>query len=128
MNARDWEQENFQEFEGYVSEARLEAFEERARANNESLGADLGKYCGQVTVKGTPLRWVDTLDDVASDPFYLINHNHWNVFVMEGDNFAETTVAPSREQHRTNTTFVDLQFNFVTMNRRYAGGRIDYVA
>jgi len=40
----------------------------------------------------------------------------------------ETTVGPSKRQHRVISTFVDLSFNFVTMNRRLAGGRIDYVA
>jgi len=128
MNARDWESEAFSDFQGYVTEARLEGFEERARANNESLGADLAKYCGQTVVKGTPMNWCEDLDDVSTDPMYLINHRHWNVFMLEGDNFTETTTAPDRSQHRVLTTFVDFTFNFMTLNRRLCGGRIDYVA
>ena len=128
MNARDWTSETFSDFQGYVSEDRLEAFEERARANNESLGADLGKYSGQTIIKGTPLNWTEEIDDVSSDPLVLMNHKHWNVFVLEGDNFAESTVPGDRRQHRMTTTFTDVSFNIGTLNRRLCGGRIDYVA
>jgi len=127
-NARDWESDAYSDFQGYLSEARLEAFEEKARANNESLGADLGKFSGQTTVRGTPLSWVEAIDDISTDPLVLINHRHWHVFCLEGDILEETTVAPSTAQHRVVTTFVDLTFNIVTLNRRLAGGRIDYVA
>lgn len=127
MNARDWESETFSDYQAYVSESRLEAMEERARENNQSLGADLGKFSGQVVIKGTPVNWAKDIDDVSSDPLVLLNHNHWNVFVLEGDNFAESTVPGDRRQHRMTTTFTDLTFNIGTLNRRKCGGRIDYV-
>jgi len=127
MNARDWVSETFSDFQGYLSEARLESFEERARANNESLQADLGKFSGKVVVKGTPLNWSEEIDKVTSDPLVLMNHKHWYVFVLEGDNFAESTVPGDRRQHRMTTTFTDLTFNIGTLNRRLCGGRIDYV-
>ena len=126
-NARDWEADYFQSFQGYLSENRLEACEKKARANNESLGADLGMYAGQTVVKGTPLNWNEEIDDISTDPLILINHAYWHVFCLEGDILAETPVEPDRKQHRVYTTFCDLSFNFVTLNRRMAGGRIDYV-
>ena len=128
MNARDWQADTFSDYQGYCSEDRLEAFEERARANNESLGADLGKFSGQTVIKGTPLNWTEEIDDVASDPLVLLNHKHWKVFVLEGDNFAESVEKGGRSQHRVTTAFTDISFNIGTLNRRLCGGRIDYVA
>ena len=128
MNARDWSSDAFADFQGYCSEARLEAFEERARANNESLGADLGKFSGKVVIKGTPLNWVQELDDIASDPFVLLNHNHLHAFILEGDNFTESVEGGGIAQHRVTVTFTDVSFNFGTFNRRLMGGRMDYIA
>jgi len=126
-NARDWESEYYGRFQGYLSEARLEAMEKKAQANNDRLGADLAKFAGQTVVMGTPLNWNEDVDDISTDPLILVNHNHWHVFCLEGDILAETDCEPSRAQHRVFTTFVDLSFNFATLNRRQAGGRIDYV-
>jgi len=126
-NARDWESEFFERFQGYLGEDRLEAMEKKARANNESLGADLGRFSGQTVIKGTPLNWNEDIDDISTDPLILVNHAFWHVFVLEGDVLAETQVDPDRAQHRVTTVFVDLSFNFATLNRRRAGGRIDYV-
>lgn len=127
MNAKDWTSETFSDFQGYVSESRLEAFEEKARANNESLGADLAMFSGQVVIKGTPLSWVQELDDVSTDPFVLLNHNHWNIFVLEGDNFVESVEPGGVRLHRVTTTFTDITWNMGTLNRRLCGGRMDYV-
>lgn len=128
MNAKDWTAETFSDFQGYLSESRLECFEERARANNESLGADLGKFSGQTIIKGTPLNWTEEIDDVSSDPLVLMNHKHWHVWVLDGDNFVETVEPGGVTQHRVTTTFTDVTWNIGTMNRRLCGGRIDYVA
>jgi hypothetical protein len=128
MNARDWQSDSFADFQAYCSEARLEALETRARANNESLGADLGKFSGQTVIKGTPLNWVEKIDDVTSDPLVLLNHKHVHAFILEGDNFTETVEGGGIAQHRVTVAFTDVSFNFGTMNRRLMGGRIDYVA
>ncbi len=128
MNARDWQSDAFADFQGYLSEARLEAFETRARANNESLGADLGKFSGQVVIKGTPLNWTEKIDNIASDPLVLLNHRHVHAFILEGDNFAEDVKDGGIAQHRVTVAFTDLSFNFGTLNRRLMGGRIDWVA
>jgi len=128
MNARDWSSDAFADFQGYVSEARLESFEERARANNESLGADLGKFSGITVIKGTPLNWVEELDKIASDPFVLLNHNHIHAFILEGDNFTESVEGGGIAQHRVTVTFTDVSYNFGTFNRRLMGGRMDYIA
>lgn len=128
MNARDWAADAFADFQGYLSESRLESMEERARANNESLGADLGKFSGQTVIKGTPLNWSEEIDDIASDPLALINHNHLHAFVLEGDNFTESVEGGGIAQHRVTVAFTDVSFNFGTFNRRLLGGRMDYVA
>ena len=127
-NARDWESDGFADFQGYVSEARLESMEERARANNDSLGADLGKFSSQVVVKGTPLNWTEEIDDISTDSFVLINHKHLHAFILEGDNFVESVEGGGIAQHRVTVAFTDVSFNFGTFNRRLLGGRIDFVA
>ena len=128
LNQNDWQSPEFRNYQGYCGEDLLDAMDIKARANNESLGSDLAKFAGAVVVKGTPVSWVEKLDDETTYPFFLINHNHFFPFVMSGDYFRETGPRIHPDYHRVTRTDVDLQFNFGVRNRRLAGGRIDYVA
>lgn len=126
--ATQWQAEAFTNFQGYCGEDLLDAMDIKARANNDSLGADLGRYAGSVVVKGTPVSWVEKLDAETTYPFFFINHKHFFPFVMKGDYFREFGPYQHPDYHRVTRTDVDLQFNFGVRNRRLAGGRIDYVA
>lgn len=110
----------------YTTEAILEALEDRARKNNDALGADVAKFAGATVIKGIPVSWNEIIDADTGNPLYAVNHDFFQPFVMEGDYFRETEAMNSREQHDVFTTFVDLQFNYICTNRQRAGGQIAY--
>jgi hypothetical protein len=111
----------------YTNETVLEALEDRARKNNDALGADVGRYAGATVIKNLPILWAEKLDADATNPLYAVNHTHFHPFVMEGDFFRETGPMNSRDQHDVFTTFVDLQFNYICTNRQKGGGVISRV-
>ena len=116
----------------YSCETTLQALETRARAQNDNLGFDVGRYAGSTFVKNIPIAWAQLLDDatvqgdtvLGTNPFVAINHDYFQPFVMEGDFFRETGPMNDRNQHDVFTTFVDLQFNYICTNRQKAGGII----
>jgi hypothetical protein len=112
----------------YACETIIQNLEKLARSQNDQLGSDVLKYQNMTLVKGIPVEWVPVLDADTTLPMYAINHDHWKVFVMEGEYFNETTPPVDRELHRVITTFVDLDYNFMVTNRQRAGGLISYVA
>ena len=119
------------QLESEAHDAQMQAnLEDRARKNNDSLGADVGMYAGRVIIKMLPVQAVEYLTTNASTtyPFYAINWKYLFPFVMEGDNFRETGPLNDRTQHDVFTTFVDLQFNFCCTNRQRVGGIISAVA
>jgi hypothetical protein len=123
----DAEARRLQNLRIYTNETILEALEDRARENNDQLGRDVGQYAGATVIRNIPVLWVEQLDADATHPLYAVNHNCFHPFVMDGDYFRETGPMNSRDQHDVFTTFVDLQFNFVCVNRQRAGGVISRV-
>lgn len=111
----------------YTNETILESLEDRARKNNDVLGADVGRYAGATVIKNLPILWAQQLDADTTNPLYAVNHAYFHPFVMEGDFFRETGPMNSRDQHDVFTTFVDLQFNFLCTNRQRGGGVISRV-
>ncbi len=115
----------------YTGEEVLEAFEDRARDNNDQLGADVGKYAGATLIKNIPIELVEYLNYAQGNdttyPMYAINHAYFHAAVKEGDYFRETGPMNSVKQHDVFTTFLDIRFNFLCTNRRTAGGIISAV-
>jgi hypothetical protein len=124
---QDADSGSYQNLRLYASEKVLEALEDRARKNNDELGADVGRFAGATVIKNIPVIWVEQLDADTTNPLYAINHAYFHPFVMDGDFFRETGPMNSRDQHDVFTTFVDLQFNFICTNRQRAGGVISRV-
>jgi hypothetical protein len=131
-NATDWMQGQYDNYRAYTSKKLLLAFEARARQNNDSLGADLGRFSGQTVIKGTPVQWVEEIDtwvNSDSSPAYtlvLINHDYWKVLILDGDNFRESgPIRNGVEAHDVYTSFTDLTYQFAPFNRQRCGGRLD---
>ena len=131
MNARDFSAPEFQRFRMYAGYPLIKVFNKAARANNDSLGADLGRYSGEVVVRGTPVKWNEEVENWTNSDgdnawtLIGINHNYWHPVVMEGDFFEEMGPYNEREQPRVFSMVTYLQFNFFCRNRRWAGFRID---
>ena len=130
-NATEWTSGQFDDYQGYTTRKMLLRMNYAARVNNDSLGADLAKFAGQVVIGGVPVRWIEALDSfVNSDgdpahPLYLINHSYLQMTAREGDYFVEDGPKDGGpEQHRVYTTLIDVTGMPATDNRRYLGGVI----
>ena len=126
-NATDIENGFTDRFRFYTSLVVLLAMEKKARLNNDSLGADLGRFAGSTVVRGIAVERVDSLDEAdllpngVTHPFFALNHDAFMPFVMEGDFFRETGPMNDVAQPDTFITNVDMQFNFICRNRRQQG-------
>jgi hypothetical protein len=101
----------------------------RARVQNDQLGADVAMYYNEPLVKGTPVQWVEQLDDTSlSYPLYAINTRFLYVTVLSGLDFKEFPVQRDTTQHDVPTSFIDVRYNYRTTNRQRLGGVISYVA
>jgi len=128
MFVTDVDKGSYRDLRLYGTETTIEALEDRARKNNDNLGNDVGRFANATVIKNIPVIWAEELGANTSYPLYAVNHEYFYPFVMEGDNFRETGPMNSRELHDVFTTHVDLQFNFVCVNRQRGGGVISYVA
>ena len=110
----------------YCGETTLNNLEDRARKNNDSLGADVAKYAGATLIKNIPLEWNEQLDSDTTYPLYAVNHDYFHPVVLQGDYFRTEGPMNDRSLPDVFTTFDNLTFNFLCINRRTAGGCIAY--
>jgi hypothetical protein len=128
----DWKAGKFSNYEIGVPEALLETMEIYAQQNNDNLQADLGKFSGQVVMKGTPVHWMKKLDTdwhqatttTASNPLVLINHDHFHPIVFEGENFRDDEPLRDADTPDVWTNYTFLVYNYVMTNRRLGGAVI----
>ena len=119
----------------YAGNVLLTGLERAGRAQNDQLGADIGKF-GEMTVfKRIPLTYVPYLDTFDSTnttyrqyPLIAINWEYVRFAVLRGNRFRESDPINSRDQHNVFTTFMDLTYQLYCINRRRAGFLISYVA
>jgi hypothetical protein len=101
----------------------------RARQQNDDLGPDVTMYYNQPLVSGTPVEWVEQLDDTSlSYPMYAVNMNYLITTVLSGIDFKESAPLRDTTQHDVATSYVDVRYNYRTTNRQRLGGLISYVA
>ena len=93
--------------------------EDLAEKRNQNLGSDLGRFAGMATFANVPMIALDTLDSDADDPLYMVNHNDYQVFVLEGDYLREGDAHPMDRNHNVFVTDVDLSVNALIRNRRH---------
>ena len=100
---------------------------------DDKVGYDLGKYHGAVVFNRIPIKYCDILDSdhadhvaavLGTDTVFGVNWNLFESVVLKGDNFRQTAPAPDKDNHNFIKSFVDLTYNYVCRNRRYAGFNI----
>lgn len=105
----------------YVNTDTYVALVELARQQNDQIGADLARYNGLVVFNRVPIIHEPQLDADTDNPVYMVNHNKFFPFVMQGDYFRETPAMNDRIMHDVFTTFVNLSYNYGCINRRSNG-------
>lgn len=110
----------------YVDGTTIDEYEEYTRKSNDNIGYDVGKFAGNTAFQRVPITWVPILDTASTstrgaNPIYFINHNKFKMFVLRGDNLRESEPMVDRNQHNVITTFVDLSYNYICLDRRSQG-------
>jgi len=108
------------------------AVNRKARANNDSLGADIGRYAGQTRIQGNAIIPWDSLETshgytATTNPLLAINAYELRPIVLKGDFFRFDGPRSPTKQHNMLATFINLTCNFACRGRREQG-RIDWVA
>ena len=99
----------------------IKSSQEKARANNDNLFADLGMYHNTVVIGGAPLMWVPTLDDDTDNPMYFIDFAHF-MFIHPSDGMFKNR-APRQIPDIPDTYVwdVDIKGNFACSDTRRLG-------
>jgi hypothetical protein len=118
VTAKDVYDGTYDNFMHYSNKKFILSIERKARANNDNLGADIGKFAGVTRIKGVPVVRQDDLDDDSTNPLFSLNHDCFMPFILEGDFFRETGPMNDVSQPDTFVTNIDLQFNYLCTNRR----------
>ena len=110
----------------YVDHTMLESMQQRAREQNDQVGADLAAYQGTVLFRGLRPEWqkqLDTADATArgAHPFYLVDWSAIRPVVREGEYFRHQVCAPSAQQPDCVTTHVWLVYNLIALSRQRLG-------
>ncbi|MCK9497853.1 MAG: phage major capsid protein [Candidatus Colwellbacteria bacterium] len=116
----------FSRFRLYTNSDVLDELEEIALKSDDRVGADLGKYAGNVIFKGIPFLYVDVLDDAkqyvyGANPIFGVNHNHFYPVVLSNENFRENKPMNKVGQHNVMTVYIDLSYAYLCDNRRVGG-------
>jgi len=123
MNVKEFFEGAYDDCQYYTGLEVLLNMEQKARDSNDSLGADLGKFSGQVVIRGNPVNRVDALD-YANDstyPLYQIDHSVFKPFCQSGEFMKEIGPGTDLAQPRTLVTNTDTTYNFLAYNRRRLG-------
>jgi hypothetical protein len=103
--------------------------EQKARANNDNLDSDLGKFQGRVNTHGIPWIRSEALEEVcgANMPIVDVNYDAFRTIWMPGINMEEKPAERQWDLHLTIGVDFYSMYQNVNINRRQCG-RIDKVA
>lgn len=114
-------------FQIFTSLKMIVKSEEKARANNDNLGSDLGKFMGSVISRGVPWTRAPLLENSTANTLMFVNMNEFKVFGLKGDIFQEIGPDYAVDLPRKLITSVWLSHQYA-MRLGRTSGRIDYVA
>lgn len=102
----------------------ISAMEDLAKAQNDNIGRDLGKYVGMTLFRGTPFMRVPALDESSSDaydssdPVYGLNLSTIKLFFRTGINKKMSPLIQSPGQHACRESHLDNSCQLKCINRR----------
>ena len=105
-------------FRIYMNAETLLIFEEVAVAQNNQLGSDVTSMDGRTVFKKNPIVYVAELDADSTDPVYMIDTNTLYIAALKGDVLNESGMKPLANSHNVLASFIDLTYNFVSIDRR----------
>jgi hypothetical protein len=117
----------------YTVHSVLATCRQLLQSNNDNLGADVGRWSGEVLVRGVPLTWVPALTESGSDaydssaPVYGLNWKKFEYVYKTGRSMLKHPPKQAAMQHTVRERYMDNWGNFACYDRRQ-GGFVFYVA
>lgn len=102
----------------YTNNAVMNGINRTLRYQNDQLGFDLDPANGKMTFQRIPIQYVAKLDSFSANPIYGINHDYFEVCVMEGWKFAETEEKQLSLRHTVRAQYLDLMWSMICTDRR----------
>lgn len=103
----------------YTTYRVQEPLERLAESRNENLGRDVARYINQVTIGGTPVKWVPFLEaNDTSDPLYGVNWKYFRPFVKSGASMRRNPPKQAARQHTVREVHIDNWMNYIAVRRR----------
>ncbi|OHB56129.1 MAG: hypothetical protein A2Y07_01260 [Planctomycetes bacterium GWF2_50_10] len=118
INIPDYRSGRGDQFRIYMNERTLESMENLGESQNENLGRDLAPMDGTITFRRNPIIWVPFLDDVLTDPIYMLNFAYFHPVFLKGEYLRETDPKEAPEQHTVSVIHIDLTWNVICTDRR----------
>ncbi len=117
---------DFNNFQLYTNDEVIGNVEDFLRKADDNIGADLGKYAGNVVFKNSPLIYVDDLDDekkyvYGGNPIFGVNWNQIHVRLLAGENFRWNKPMNDVKQQNVYTAQFNITLAIYCPNRRHAG-------
>jgi hypothetical protein len=107
------------DYQIYTTYRVQEPLERLAESRNDNHGSDVARYMNQVTVGGTPIKWVPYLEaNDTTDPVYGVNWKVLRPYVKRGAQMRRSKPLRASNQHNVFTVHVDHWGNYVSVNPR----------
>lgn len=106
-------------YRNYVNETLIGQLEDIGEAQNENLGRDIASVDGgDIVFRKHPIVWIPQLDADTTNPWYMIDHATFFVYVLKGDFLHETGPKMNSDNHNAYDNFTEATYNFLNVDRR----------
>lgn len=110
----------------YMREQTINDFEDLLDAQNDNHGADVGKYMDKTVFQMHPLTWVPQMEEstfslASRYPIYFINHDTFQMIVLEGDYLRQQGPMPAASQPDVREVHMSITYKFLCIDRRRNG-------
>jgi hypothetical protein len=106
-------------YRNYVNETLISQLEDIGESQNENLGRDIASVeGGDLTFRKHPIAWIPQLDGDTTNPWYMIDHSCFFVYVLKGDFLHETGPKMNADNHNAYDTFLEATYNYLCVDRR----------
>jgi uncharacterized protein (DUF1330 family) len=105
----------------FVNYNTMQQIDELGRAQNESIGYDLGYMDGRVTIRGCTVNWVPQIDNTTlypGNPVIGVNFGELEAHFLSGFDMVESKPRPLDRNPNIHAVDIDTTMNLVNRNRR----------
>lgn len=103
----------------YVNDDLILQLEDIGESQNENLGKDLASINGgDLLFRKHPVVRIPQLNGDTTNPWYMIDHSTFFVYVLKGDFNRETGPKQNADNHNAYDTFLETSYNYLCVDPR----------